>query len=240
MIDYSYTFNLLLLHVSPKNRETHGQCGFTLLEITVAIAIFAVIVSLIYPAYTGTYRNIQIAESKADIYGMARTALIRIIEDLESAYIPQQTENIQDDTGIETLTGEDKYIEDRQADKIRFFSRSHIDVSGYNYEEGDAKIAYYPLMKEDKSISLYRSDTQGNLAWPEENTSGWKICEGLYSVNITYRDKNGDTYDAWDESVVDSEKKLPSIITVTLEFIDSDNPEKPLIFSTSVALPLAN
>jgi hypothetical protein len=30
------------------------------------------------------------------------------------------------------------------------------------------------------------------------------------------------------------------MVTVTLEFIDKDNPEKPLTFSTSVALPLSN
>jgi hypothetical protein len=30
------------------------------------------------------------------------------------------------------------------------------------------------------------------------------------------------------------------MVTVTLKFIDRDDPEKPLTFSTSVALPLAN
>jgi hypothetical protein len=95
-------------------------------------------------------------------------------------------------------------------------------------------------MKEDKSITLYRSDTRGNLEWPEDNTGGWRICEGLYSVNFTYSGKDGNTYDAWDESSTGSEKRLPSMVTVTLEFIDGDDPEKPLTFSTSVALPLAN
>ena len=70
-------------------KRVNGQYGFTLLEIVVAIAIFAVIVSLIYPAYTGTYRNIEIAETQAEIYAMARTAMIRIVEDLESTYIPE-------------------------------------------------------------------------------------------------------------------------------------------------------
>jgi prepilin-type N-terminal cleavage/methylation domain-containing protein len=58
----------------------HGEHGFTLLEIVVAIAIFAVIISLLYPAYTGTYRNIEAAETQAEIYEMARTAMIRIVE----------------------------------------------------------------------------------------------------------------------------------------------------------------
>ena len=51
--------------------------GFTLLEIIFAIAIFAIIVSCIYPAYTSTYNNIEIAENESDVYYMARVAMAR-------------------------------------------------------------------------------------------------------------------------------------------------------------------
>jgi general secretion pathway protein J len=221
-------------------KRVYGQYGFTLLEIVVAIAIFAVIVSIIFPAYTGTYRNIQIAETQAEIYEMARTALIRIVEDLESTYIPVPSEGGEGDTNDDALIGKDDFIEGREADKIRFFSRSHIDLNESQEEAGEAKISYYPLIKEDKTITLYRADTRGNLDWPEDNTGGWRICEGLHSINFTYRDKGGNTNDTWDESVAGPEKRLPSMVTVTLKFIDSDDPEKPLTFSTSVALPLAN
>ena len=95
-------------------------------------------------------------------------------------------------------------------------------------------------MKEDDTISLYRSDTAGNIEWPEENTEGWIICEGLYSVTFTYRDKDEQTHDMWDDTVMNSEEKLPTIIDIELEFINKDDPEKPLKFATSVFMPLAN
>jgi len=227
--DYTYMCNRLKRHA-----------GFTLLEVIVALAIFAVIVSIIFKAYTDTYRNIDIAETQAEIYEMARTALIRIVEDLESTYIPRGAGSTQGNENIESFTGQEDYIEGRRADQIRFFSKSHIDIIESPTEGGDAKIAYYPLLKEDESISLYRSDTPGNLEWPEEKTNGWIICEGLYSISFTYTDKNGEIYDNWDESVTDSAIKLPSIINIKLEFIDRDNPETPLTFSTAVALPLAD
>jgi general secretion pathway protein J len=217
-----------------------GQVGFTLLEIVVALAIFAIIISLIYQAYIGTYRNIGIAEAQAEIYDMARTTMIRIIEDLESTYVPRDSNDPLESDNADVFKGQEDFFEGRRADRIRFFSRSHIDISETLIEGGDAKIAYYPLLKEDQSISLYRSDTPDNLEWPEENTKGWIICEGLYSISFTYTDKNGDIHDNWDESIADPKNKLPSSINITLEFIDRDNPEKPITFFTAVALPLAN
>ncbi|MBN1908008.1 MAG: type II secretion system protein [Deltaproteobacteria bacterium] len=231
---------MMLLLLPSDQKRVNGQYGFTLLEIVVAIAIFAVIISLIYPAYTGTYRNIEIAETQSEIYEMARTALIRIVEDLESTYVPAPSEIGQGETASEPLIGQDDFIEGRDSDRIRFFSRSHIDLEESQDEAGEAKIAYYPILKEDKSITLYRSDTRANLEWPEENTGGWRICEGLYSVNFTYRNKESNTYDTWDASVAGQVTGLPPMVTVTLGFIDKDDPEKPLTFSTSVALPLAN
>jgi len=230
----------LRLFIINKIKWSKNRYGFTLLEIIVAIAIFAVIVSLIYPAYTGTYRNIEIAETQADIYEMARTTLIRIIEDLESVYIPEVSQASQPNDITEFFKGQNDFIDARRADRIRFYSKSHIDISETPFEAGEAKISYYPLLKEDESISLYRSDTPGNLKWPEENTEGWLICEGLYSISFKYVDKNGDTYDAWDETHMNSSKKLPSIININLEFIDKDDPEKPITFSTAVYIPLAN
>jgi len=216
------------------------QSGFTLLEIIVALFIFAVIASVLFQAYTGTYRNIDAAETQAEIYEMARTTMIRIVEDLESTYIPKDSNDSEDSENTATFTGQRDFIEGRRADRIRFFSKSHIDISNSLIEGGDAKIAYYPLLKEDESISLYRSDTPGNLEWPEENTKGWIICEGLYSIGFTYTDKIGDTYDDWDASVSNSTNKLPSIIHIRLDFIDKEDPETPITFSTAVAMPLAD
>lgn len=222
-------------------KDGKSQHGFTLLEIIVAMAIFAIIVSLIFPAYTGTYRNIDTAGKQAEIYQMARIALIRIIEDLESAYIPDASQNNQEnDNNFTSLLGQNEDLDGRRADKIRFYSRSHINFGEALNKGGNAKIAYYPLLKDDETISLYRSDTPDNIEWPEDETEGWIICEGLYSISFVYRDKEGEPYDTWDETFMDAAKKFPAIVDITLEFIDEDNPEKPLTFSTAVFIPLTD
>ena len=228
------------MFVFKKIKWNGNKYGFTLLEILVVIIIFSLIISMISPAFTGTFRTIEIVESESEIYEMARTAFIRMVEDLESAYIPEDTQDPQAINNDELLMGENDYLEGRRADKIRFCSRAHIDISETPFKAGEAKIAYYPLLKEDGTISLYRSDTPGMLDWPEEDTGGWVMCEGLYSISFTYTDNNDDTYDQWDDSIMGSQKKLPSIIKITLEFMDKDDPENPLTFSTAVFIPLAN
>jgi general secretion pathway protein J len=110
--------------------------GFTLLEIVVAIAIFAVVISLIYPAYTGTYRYINAAESQAEIYQMARITLDRIIDDLESANIPDPSES-------NAFTGKDDFVGESNSDSLRFISRSHISFGDEHADSGNAKISYY-------------------------------------------------------------------------------------------------
>ena len=226
--------------VPGKKRYCRGQAGFTLLELIVALAIFAIVVSLIFRAYASTYSNIDRVQTEAEIYEMARTTMIRISEDLESIYMSKDSNDPQENENTESFTGQKDFIEDRRADRIKFFSKSYIDINQSLIEGGDAKITYYPLQKEDESISFYRSDTPDNFEWPEENTGGWIICEGLYSISFSYTDKNGEIYDEWDESVINTGNKLPSIINIKLEFINRDDPEKPITFSTAVAIPLAN
>ena len=73
--------------------------GFTLIEILIAVSILAVVLSTIFASYTGTFSIIEETESQADIYGMARIAMERIQEDLESAYASEGTETRDSDQG---------------------------------------------------------------------------------------------------------------------------------------------
>ncbi|MBW1691930.1 MAG: prepilin-type N-terminal cleavage/methylation domain-containing protein [Deltaproteobacteria bacterium] len=57
---------------SPLLRFFNGHAGFTLIEILIAIMIFATLLTTIYTSYTGTFRVIEDTESQAEIYRMAR------------------------------------------------------------------------------------------------------------------------------------------------------------------------
>lgn len=205
--------------------------GFTLLEVLIAIAIFAAIVSMLYPSYTGTFRNIEAAESQAEIYQMARVAFDRITKDLESAYRSPQ---------VNFFVGEDDTINGRSADVLQFISKAHLLFREEPNRAGNAKIMYY--VKEDEEENgfiFFRSDVLENEQEPEKGSGGLILCENLSSVNFTYYNDNGEAYDYWDSTSDAFKKRLPSRVDIFLEFLDQSTPEATIKFMSSVVVPVA-
>lgn len=213
--------------------------GFTLLEVLIAIFLFAVILSILYPSYTGTFRNIETAQSQSEIYHMARVALQRITEDLQSAYLPEHPGASQpgEESPRRGFLGQDATLDGRAADGLQFASEEHIP-----FHDGDRKgrghIIYYVKEKEDM-FTLYRSDTPEFENPPGEGTGGFVVFEGLYSIDITYQDEEGETYDQWDSSTEPFKNKLPVLVSVQIECMDPSEPNSPIRFMSSVALPMA-
>jgi prepilin-type N-terminal cleavage/methylation domain-containing protein len=217
--------------------------GFTLLEVLVSIAIFAAIVSVLYPSYTGTFKNIEYTESEAEIYHMARITLERLTKDIKSTYIPawiEQNEENEDEL-IQRMNffAEDEDINGRSADSLRFFFNNHL-VFREEDRPGNAFISYYIKEREDDSLVLYRNDTHEFDEIPDEETGGLILCENLYSLEFTYFDENGDSYDDWDSSSDMFKGKLPVMVSIKLEFINGPDPEAVIRFMTSVSLPMAS
>jgi len=216
--------------------------GFTLLEILIAMFIFAVVLTTIFTAYTGTFRIIDETESQADIYAMARTVLIRMQEDLESIHFKEAGASKPEGSSLEpaTFLGENKEIKGRDADTLRFLSRAHLIFDEEDENPGVAEISYHVSENEvEDSLALYRSDRPELAAPQEEGTGGLILCDGLFSVNFTFQDADGEMHENWDSSEDESKHKLPVMVSILLEFVNIRNAEKPYKFMTRVALPMA-
>jgi len=217
--------------------------GFTLLEILIAVFILAIVLSTIFTSYTGTFRIIDETESQADTYGMARIALERMLEDLESIYFTKTLKTLESEGAMIQPTrfvGDDKEIKERSADSLRFLSRAHVvfDEKGEDFEV--AEIIYYVKENEDgDSLVLYRSDTLGFEEPLTEENSGLVLCDGLSSINFAYYDMNGEVYDSWDSTEGDFINRLPAMVSIKLTFANRSNPEAPIKFITGVTLPMA-
>jgi prepilin-type N-terminal cleavage/methylation domain-containing protein len=216
--------------------------GFTLLEILIAIFILATVLSTIFAAYTGTFRVIRETEARTDVYAMARVALSRIQEDLESAYVYSREAPDEDSSFTEEVpfVGEDKTIEGSDADSLRFLSRARILLAEEDIHSGLTEIRYYVKESEErKGLVLYRSDTPEFQEKPEPETGGATLCEGLSAVRFTYVDQEGNEYDSWDSFGKESGRRLPAMVSVLLEFVNETRPDAPVKFRGGAAIPLA-
>ena len=229
--------------MNPLNKKSSiGRKGFTLLEILIAMFIFAVVLTTIFTSYTGTFRLIEETESQADIYAMARAVMIRIQEDLESIHFKETGASKTGGNSLERaiFLGESKDINGRDADTLRFLSRAHLIFDEEDETPGIAEISYYVSENEtEENLTLYRSDRPELETPQEEGTGGLILCDGLHSVNITYYDADGEIHETWDSSADDFKDTLPKMVYILLEFENTENAEKPYKFMTRVAIPMA-
>ena len=219
--------------------EHHFTKGFTLLEVLVSIVIFAAIVSMIYPAYTGTVRNIDHVESRAEIYQMARITLDRMIEDLNSAYIPLKAKNSElDNRELENISflGEDSLTDEGSADILRFNSRTP-PVFDENNRGKNVRIEYYPEQQQgERRVFTLQAEALEFMPRTQESMKGLILCTKLHSMDIKYHDEKGEIFDIWNSSTDPFTNKLPSMVTISLEFVNPDDPMFPVKFMTAVSI----
>lgn len=216
--------------------------GFTLLEILIAVSIFASVLSTIFISYTGTFNVLDQTESRANIYRMARITLERMQEDLESTYFISRTEKSESkENPLEStpFMGKDTEIDGRDADTLSFMSRAHVVFDEEENGTGIAMISYYVAENEKgDAFNLYRSDTSQFEKTPEEGTGGLILCDGLFSVDFTYYDGDGKSHEKWDSKGDELKDKFPVMVEIKLSFIDNSNTEVPVKFTLDVSIPM--
>lgn len=227
-----------------KSKSTTNPNGFTLLEVLIAMFIFAIVLTTLYTAFTGTFRNIEETESQADLYQMARIVLERMTEDLESVYMAPRKKDSGEEEVVDQPTrfvGTMTEIEGRRLDTVRFASKAHIFFNAEEPYAGTSEIVYYVRenSEEEGGFTLYRSDKANFGQSEEEGTGGWILSDRLHAIRFTYYDEEGEAYDGWDSTDDTFKDKLPSGISILLELANRTNPESPVKFMTGVTLPMS-
>jgi prepilin-type N-terminal cleavage/methylation domain-containing protein len=219
-------------------RVSSNNKGFTLLEILLAFFIFSILFVTLYASYSGSFKTINMTESRMELYRKASIALERISEDLQASYISKLPPNSFGEPAPYTqFFGEAKDINGMDAGTMRFYSR--IDPLFSNEKEmATGQLISYDVIQGDEEgeLVLLRYENPEFIDEADER-EGLPLCDGLQAIKFAYFNDDGEPLESWDSDSEELSGNLPRMVSVSLEFLNFENPDAPLRFMTSIALP---
>jgi general secretion pathway protein J len=212
--------------------------GFTLVELLIAIFIFAIVISSVYGSYRATFHIVHGSEYQLKIANSARVVMERLSEDLGS---------IVTGPGGEFL-GVSHTYSDARGDSLSFVSSAHLVLRKTDTLSGHALIEYLPELDLDTGfLNLYRSDM---VLLPGVERGGGDvqkhlICRGLQEFRFTYVEQDGNENEDWEveevlsqsEGGASGESPFPSLVQVELKFSESVESDNSTVFKTVFGLP---
>ncbi|MGD9082124.1 MAG: prepilin-type N-terminal cleavage/methylation domain-containing protein [Desulfobacterales bacterium] len=215
-----------------------SDSGFTLLEILIAIFIFAIIVTTIFGSYNSVFTGAEVINQGVISYETARTCMNRMILDLESIHVSLTPQYAPPDFNGPPdpyrIVGDIHNVQTVSFPKLRFTSTAHVSFRGKT-ESNIAEIVYYVQATDNGHYLLRRADNLYPYEEFEENSNDPVLCENLKSLTFTYYDREGAEYDLWDSDAEDFGYATPAAIGISLELTSGTD---SLWFKTMVTLPV--
>ena len=215
---------------------TPNNKGFTLLEVLLAITIFAIVLGSVYSAYRTTFSTVSAATDSLKNTSQGQKALEIMINDLSALCQNNQEIFIASSTYSGGLSG----IE------LSFITSNPTVMNPYILPSATTEISYTSEIDEETGLlNLYRTVSPAQISEEtsdqSENSTKWLLCGNLHAVRFTYLSAENEELEEWDVSGEESAEEMednmyPIMVRLTLEFAASSDTEQPQILQTAVAI----
>lgn len=205
----------------------HG--GFTLLEILIALAILAIVLTVLFKTFQSTLDAIAAVDEETEVYRMARISMDVIGTDLRSTYW-------RDDDPRTGFAGADAGDGETAADTLQFGALINQTLATGGEAVALASVSYRlepetaPAEQAFGTETLFylMRDTAGGAGAGERADVG----ERVVSFNLSYF-QEGTWHDSWDSAQT---KKIPEAVEIELVFKSGGGRNIP--FKTIVEIPV--
>jgi len=220
-----------------------NQQGFTLLEILIAIFIFAIVMTTIYAAFNAVVSKNEAINEGRGLYEMTRNCLDRMTSDFSAIYVEQpplyEPPDFDDLPDPYRFVCTEEMVGTENFSRVRFASKAHLPM-GRDENTGMAEIIYYvdELESPQSGFVLRRKDR----AFPyevedrfEEEGDDPIICKGIQSFSVACDDAEGESQAQWDSEEDIGKYATPRSVAIELKV---SNGETAYHFKTAVHLPV--
>jgi general secretion pathway protein J len=208
--------------------------GFTLVEVMIAATILALIMSIIYGAFAGSLKTMEISTEGGDHYRQARLILNRMVQELSCACLPA-AQDTQEITDIEyAFIGEDRVEEDVARDTLTFTSAAPpLEGPSRGLKEMGYAVTIDP--ETDEPVLVMREDVTPDDR-PQEGGRIYLIGPGVWGLDFTFYDARGRDWERWDSTASIFDGRLPQRVRIAIYYKDAQG--EPFSLTTTALIPL--
>lgn len=215
------------------------RSGLTLIEVMVAMAIIAIVSTLLYTGFTQTARNKKRIEHEINRQHEVRMGLERIARELSMAFVSAQ---INPNPALQVINTAFVGTDSGGGSRIDFTSFSHQRLYRDAHESDQNELSYFLTDHPDDSSRkvLARREQRRIDDDPREGGQAQVLIDDVVGFELSYLDPlTGEWISTWDTTQAAMQpNRLPTqvLIKITVPNIRGNGPEQT--FGTRAALPL--
>lgn len=211
--------------------------GFTLVEILIAVVIFAIVMTTVLGSFNLAFVGIDDIKNGMNRFDAARNCLHRIQLDLQALHLTMKPRYRPPDNDSDPdpfrIVGDTSDSAGKSFGRLRFASLAHVPLGRLKWE-GVAEIVYYVEADRNDSPVLRRSDRLDPVEEERDEVSDPILCDQVLGLTFTYFDAEGADYERWDSESDDFGYATPAAIEIKLILGTEENSDT---FTTTVRLP---
>jgi len=223
-------------HLGP-SRALQGDAGFTLVELLLALFLFALIAGVIFAAFAAVASGVEKGRQSMELYRVGRTALLRMAQEIGAAMPPPPPD------GSVVPVGSNPAFQGKKTsggsgighDRVEFLTipyRRYSDkVPAYEL----CRVAYYVADNQQGKTALFREeDCSGEEDERHERAIRLALTDLAVGLEMTYYDTER-AHEEWPPTGND-QSPLPCRVRLALTLRNTQQYERTFI--TTVALPM--
>lgn len=216
------------------------DCGFTLMEVMVALVIFSFVMIMLFSSFNSFISTGQSIARGVDYNERARDAFRRILDDLIDMYVPESriisVQNSIDgqDVDIFQMIGSESSVGGETFSTLDFACLSDLQT-GRNRPSGVVRVTYYVRKNSQELFDLCRAERPIRSDRDIDPCLDPILAENITGFTIDFIDAKLNEHKDWDADKDSDGASIPCVLNIGLT-LKNENKEK--IYETAVVLPV--